>query len=526
MEFSENTIINNRYKLLRSIGRGSFGEVWLAADQKLQGKKVAIKIYIALDTRGLNEFKNEFNSVHDLHHHNLLRADYFDSIGDNPYLVMPYCPLCVGDKVGEMAEVEIWTFIRDVANGLAYLHENDIIHRDIKPDNILKDEHGNYVISDFGLSAKMRSTLRKASERLNNTAGTIGYMAPEMFSARPNAVKATDIWALGASIYEIATGVMPFFGQGGIMVAHGAELPELPDKYSKELNTLMKKCLAKEPWDRPTAENIKKLIEERSNNCTNSDDAVLKVPDDYEVHFSSSDNVENDEHNEVLQKALKKKKFFKVSFWISICLLIISVVSVIMLADNYQSKLDEANNVINNIETICTNETSGCYPNFFQDWISTNHSNNSHDQKEYSISGNKGDIIWFRYRVDSEPFDHFRALITSNAYTYIIEDVSGENKFGVVSYKLPNSGDYTLRLEYVKDNSVSCGTDNVRVYNIGLIRLPIGAIMNEIAPYIKRNLNRYVEERTSDVEDYVDVDSCTEADVDTCVEAYDSCAHI
>lgn len=525
MEFFVNTIINDRYKLLKFIGRGSFGEVWLATDLKLK-KEVAIKIYIALDPKGLNEFKNEFICVHGLTHPNLLRPDYFDSVGDNPYIVMPYCPLCVGNKVGEMEEAEIWTFIRDVANGLAYLHSKDIIHRDIKPDNILKDKEGNYVISDFGLSTKMRSTLRKASKRLNDAAGTIGYMAPEMFSANPNAVKATDIWALGASIYEIATGGMPFNGQGGIMLAHGAELPELPDKYSKALNTLMRKCLAKDPWDRPTAEDIKELIGERSSTTANTDDAVLKVPYDYEVHLYSTDNGKNDGHNGDLQKALKKKRFFKVSFWITICLLIISVVSVVMLADNYQSKLDEANNVINNIETICTNETSGCYPNFFQDWISTNHSNNSHDQKEYSISGNKGDIIWFRYRVDSESFDHFRALITSNAYTYIIEDVSGKNKFGVVSYKLPNNGDYTLRLEYVKDNSVSCGTDNVRVYNIGLIRLPIGVIMNEIAPYIKRNLNRYVEEWTSDVEDYVDVDPCTEADVDTCVEADDSCAYI
>lgn len=214
-----NDIINDRYLLVRSIGRGSFGEVWLATDQKLS-LNVAIKIYIALDSRGLDEFKNEFKSVYYLHHPNLLRADYFDNVGNNPYLVMPYCPSSVGDKVGNMEEREIWSFIRGVVNGLAYLHENDIIHRDIKPDNILKDEQGNYVISDFGLSTKMRSTLRKASARQNdssNQSGTIGYMAPEMFSSKPNAVKATDIWALGATIYEIATGEMPFCGQGGII---------------------------------------------------------------------------------------------------------------------------------------------------------------------------------------------------------------------------------------------------------------------------------------------------------------------
>lgn len=290
-----NDIINDRYLLVRSIGRGSFGEVWLATDQKL-GLNVAIKIYIALDSRGLNEFKNEFKSVYNLHHPNLLRADYFDNVGNNPYLVMPYCPISVGEKVGKMNESEIWDFIKGVAAGLAYLHSNDIIHRDIKPDNILKDEQGNYVISDFGLSTKMRSTLRKASARQNdssNQSGTIGYMAPEMFSSKPNAVKATDIWALGATIYEIATGEMPFCGQGGIMELHGAELPELPSHFSKELGELMSKCLAKDTWDRPTAQDI---VDNISNKSDKASDSIPRGTYDYEINTLKK-IIENERNN-------------------------------------------------------------------------------------------------------------------------------------------------------------------------------------------------------------------------------------
>ena len=254
---TENEILNNRYQLMNPIGRGSFGEVWMANDLRLD-ITVAVKVYAALDGKGITEFRDEFKNVYKLHHPNLLRPDYFDTVGDNPYLVMPYCPKSADDLVGQMTEHELWRFIRDVASGLAYLHDNDVIHRDIKPENILQDERGDYVISDFGLSIKMRSTLRQASMRQNDGfSGTIAYMAPELFTSKPTAVKATDVWALGVTIYEMATGELPFCGQGGCMLNAGAKIPEFDTAtWSSSLNEVMRLCLAKDPWDRPTAEEI------------------------------------------------------------------------------------------------------------------------------------------------------------------------------------------------------------------------------------------------------------------------------
>ena len=252
-----NEILNDRYQLIKPIGRGSFGEVWMAKDLQLD-ITVAVKVYAALDGKGITEFKDEFKNVYKLHHPNLLRPDYFDTVGDNPYLVMPYCPKSADDLVGGITEHELWRFIRDVASGLAYLHDNDVIHRDIKPENILQDERGDYVISDFGLSTKMRSTLRQASMRQNDGfSGTIAYMAPELFTSKPTAVKATDVWALGVTIHEMATGELPFCGQGGCMLNAGAEIPELDStKWSSSLNEVMRRCLAKDTWDRPIAENL------------------------------------------------------------------------------------------------------------------------------------------------------------------------------------------------------------------------------------------------------------------------------
>lgn len=254
MQYQEGAIINNRYKLQRLIGRGSFGEVWLAHDE-MTDVDVAIKFYVALDQAGIEEFKNEFRNTHSLNHTNLLHIDYFNIDGTRPYLVMPFCPSSSDDCVGKMGEQDLWKFVRDVASGLAYLHKNDMLHRDIKPANVLVDKSGNYVITDFGLSHKLRSTLRSASLRAqqgpNSSSGSLPYMAPELFSGNPIAVMASDIWALGASVYELATGELPFIGQGGSMINHGAELPSLPDKFSAELNNLMRDCLAKDAWNRP-----------------------------------------------------------------------------------------------------------------------------------------------------------------------------------------------------------------------------------------------------------------------------------
>ena len=258
MDIQAGELFNGRYRLLSEKGRGSFGDVWLAHDEQTD-LDVAIKIYIALDNRGIDEFKSEYKNAYTLNHQNLLHAYHFDVVDNRPFLVMPYCPDSAESLIGCTDESVIWRFIRDVASGLEYLHGKNILHRDIKPDNILSDSEGNFLITDFGVSTKMKSTLRRNSTRMNTTSevsGTVGYMAPELFTRTPDAVKATDIWAFGVTLYEIINGELPFCGQGGIMLERGAEIPELKGSWSEGLKQTVESCLAKDTWDRPTSSQL------------------------------------------------------------------------------------------------------------------------------------------------------------------------------------------------------------------------------------------------------------------------------
>ena len=256
------TKVKDRYTLKEFKGSGSFGEVWLAHDEVLD-TDVAIKIYISLDPRGVEEFKSEYITTQGISHPNLLTTTYFDVWGQRPYLVMKYCAKGSStNQAGKMDEYDLWLFIHDVAAGLKHLHNmpEPIIHQDIKPDNILVDDNNHYLITDFGISKKIRSTMRKQSKRAVG-AGATAYMGPERFDANPSPVKASDIWSLGVSIYELATGELPFSGLGGGMQKNGAEMPSLDNKWSKDLNMVMQSCLAKETWDRPTAQQLEEYSE-------------------------------------------------------------------------------------------------------------------------------------------------------------------------------------------------------------------------------------------------------------------------
>ena len=257
----EKKLFHDRYFLERLLGRGSFAEVWQAKDTKT-GVEVALKVYApatGLDDHGLDVFAREFSIVVGANHENLLKPLHYDTCDRRPYLVLPYCRQgSLARRVGNFSEPEAWRLLRDVAAGLAWLHAMNppLIHQDIKPDNIMVADNGEYLITDFGVSTHLKSALRKSLSSAFVSAGTTAYMAPERFGKDTTPIMASDVYSLGATVFEMLTADVPFGSDGGLLQKKGAEVPELRGEWSAQLKKTVALCLSANPWERPTAAQL------------------------------------------------------------------------------------------------------------------------------------------------------------------------------------------------------------------------------------------------------------------------------
>lgn len=272
---------DNRYRLIDKIGGGGFSEVWLAHDTNA-GIDVALKIYTPngeLDEEGKEDFKREFARLCGLNHSNIIHAIGFGIHNEElPYLAMSVCKNgSAKTLVGNAGEEQLWVFIEQVAMGLQYLHAHSITHRDIKPDNVLINSDGQFLIIDFGISTKTRNTLRK-SDKGTVAGGTSWYMSVESWGTDSPNIHARDIWAFGATIYEIITGDVPFGQYGGItQKTQDGKIPPIANDVSDELKQLVYDCLALNAWDRPDAnEIVKRAQDHRTGKRPTEPSSLLK----------------------------------------------------------------------------------------------------------------------------------------------------------------------------------------------------------------------------------------------------------
>lgn len=264
----EGQIFDEQFQLIKLIDTGGFAEVWKALNINA-GNVVALKIYPKMDEQGANSLKEEYNKLFELQHSHLLNALHFGKCKGYPYLEMRfYGGGNASERITLADESEIARCMAQVAGVLKYLHDNNIVHQDIKPNNILLDQKGNYYLADLGLSLKLRDTLQKFSQNKtqdlssSQTGATpFAYRAPELYDRHrtdTTPIKESDIWAFGATLYEILTGEPPFGDLGGIIQNTDPFIKQLPDKYSSELYDIISSCLEKDIIKRPTAAKLEK----------------------------------------------------------------------------------------------------------------------------------------------------------------------------------------------------------------------------------------------------------------------------
>lgn len=271
--YDSGKLFDGHYRLVEPLSTaGGSADVWLAIDintidetgDEATATKVAIKIYRPknmIDVEGEYRFRSEFKKVFNCHHENIIQPTYFNIYDEMPYLVLPYCPAGSSEMlIGQFEKKDdIWKYIYEVSSGLAYLHEHtpQIIHQDIKPANVLIDDNGNYAITDFGISAEMGGTDIDSED---GSGGTFAYMAPERFVEGTPPMPESDIWALGATLYEVIDGDTPFGNDGGSRQLKNTAIPPLRRDVPAPIKDLIYSCLAYDPGDRPGARAIVDMV--------------------------------------------------------------------------------------------------------------------------------------------------------------------------------------------------------------------------------------------------------------------------
>ncbi|MEN8223477.1 MAG: serine/threonine-protein kinase, partial [Acidobacteriota bacterium] len=247
----------SHYKILEKLGEGGMGEVYLAEDTKLK-RQVALKFLppeFTRDKEAKKRFIYEAQAAAALNHPNIVTIHEINEHEDKTYISMEYVEgETIKDKVsdGLLPVAEVLEITIQICEGLQKAHDACIVHRDIKPQNIIINQDGQVKILDFGL-AKLKGVSQLTKE--STTMGTIHYMSPEQAKGLEVDHRA-DIWSLGVVFYEMLTGELPFKGDYEQAVIYSVLNEEqepvtgLRTGLPVELERIIKKALVKDPLNR------------------------------------------------------------------------------------------------------------------------------------------------------------------------------------------------------------------------------------------------------------------------------------
>ena len=253
-ELTTGSTFAGRYQIIEELGKGGMGKVYRVLDKELK-EEVALKLIkpeIASDKKTLERFSNELKLARKISHKNVSRMYELMEEKGTRYITMEYVR---GEdlkrlirKIGQLSAGQAIPIAKQVCAGLAEAHRLGVIHRDLKPHNIMVDEEGNARILDFGIA---RSLKAKGITGAGVMIGTPEYMSPEQAEVK-EVDQRSDIYSLGVILYEMVTGRVPFEGETpvGIAMKHKSEIPkdprELNTQLPEDLSRMILKCMEKD----------------------------------------------------------------------------------------------------------------------------------------------------------------------------------------------------------------------------------------------------------------------------------------
>src|SRR5204862_1225142 len=251
------TVFDGRYRIVRKLGTGGMADVYLAEDQEL-GRRVAIKILNdrhAADDSFVERFRREVKNAAGLSHPNIVSIYDRGTAEGTYYIAMEYLDgRSLKELIVSRGPAPVKTsveYARQILAAVGFAHRHGIVHRDIKPHNVLVGPEGRLKVTDFGIARSGASQMTEVGSII----GTAQYLSPEQARGAP-VDQTSDLYSVGVVLYELLTGVVPFSGDTPVEIAmkHLSSAPEPPSakraEIPRDLDMIVLRALAKDPADR------------------------------------------------------------------------------------------------------------------------------------------------------------------------------------------------------------------------------------------------------------------------------------
>ena len=312
--------INDRYQIIKTLGEGGMANVYLAHDTILD-RNVAVKVLrgdLANDEKFVRRFQREALSASSLSHPNIVEMYDVGEDDGQYYIVMEYVDGKTLKQVlksrGHLSVTEVVDIMLQLTDGMAHAHDAYIIHRDIKPQNIMILSNGMIKITDFGVATALNST---QLTQTNSVMGTVHYLPPEQAQGKGSTIK-SDIYSMGIMMYELLTGLVPYKGDNAVEIALKHLKEPLPSvrkanpSIPQSIENVIIKATAKNPRNRYTDaremhEDLKTALDESRKN---EEKYVYKYPDNEEIEKKHAEDKEKEKEKE---KAASKENAKKVT---------------------------------------------------------------------------------------------------------------------------------------------------------------------------------------------------------------------